>query len=92
MNFHWLNKQGVQSDLGFIVQRTGRFTCEYREGPYAMEFGVESGGSSMIDVSSTDLKKWKGPLLPGETSTQQYDRIRRNVKAAMEFQGLIAVM
>ena len=30
--FQYLNKQGVQHQSGFIVQRTGRFTAEYQEG------------------------------------------------------------
>lgn len=29
--FTWLNKQGVQSDRGFDVQRTERFVMEYHE-------------------------------------------------------------
>jgi hypothetical protein len=28
--FTYLNKQGVESDAGFVVQFTGRFTLEYR--------------------------------------------------------------
>ena len=29
--FKWLNKQGVEYDKGFIVQKVGRFTIEYRQ-------------------------------------------------------------
>ena len=41
--FTWLNKQGVQSDAGFVVQFTGRFTCEYREDGRVLELEVEDG-------------------------------------------------
>lgn len=92
MTFTWLNKQGVESDLGFVVQFTGRFTCEYRESGHILEFRVESGGGPMLDVSSEDLMKWRGPLLHGETLAQQQARIKQNVKAAMEFQGLLAIV
>jgi hypothetical protein len=36
MTFSWLNKQGVESDDGFRVQFTGRFTLEYVEGEKTM--------------------------------------------------------
>ncbi len=41
--FTWLNKQGVRSDRGFEVQRTGRFDAEYSEGGQVVELYVESG-------------------------------------------------
>ncbi len=30
--FTWINKQGVKSSKGFIVQSVARFKIEYREG------------------------------------------------------------
>ena len=41
--FTWLNKQGVRSDQGFEVQRTGRFEAEYYEGGKVINLEVESG-------------------------------------------------
>jgi hypothetical protein len=32
MGFTWLNKQGVESDEGLVLQRVDRFAFEYREG------------------------------------------------------------
>ena len=39
--FIWLNMQGVQSDRGFVVQFTGRFTAEYREHSKVVTLEVE---------------------------------------------------
>jgi hypothetical protein len=41
--FTWLNKQGVRSDEGFDVQRTGRFDAEYSEGGKVVSVEVQSG-------------------------------------------------
>ena len=41
--FEWVNKQGVRSNQGFVVQRTGRYSMEYREGPHTLVFGVDLG-------------------------------------------------
>jgi hypothetical protein len=41
--FKWLNKQGVRSDKGFVVQCTGRFEVEYREEKRRISIYVEPG-------------------------------------------------
>src|SRR4051794_12498175 len=43
--FKWLNKQSVESDRGFVVQFTGRFSMEYREGSKTVTLAVEGGFS-----------------------------------------------
>ncbi len=40
--FTWLNKQGVKSDKGFIVQSVARFVIEYKEGNKCISIEVES--------------------------------------------------
>src|SRR5262245_39999601 len=42
MPFAWLNKQGVESNQGFVLQRVDRFTYEYRERDCRMRLGGES--------------------------------------------------
>lgn len=89
--FTWINKQGVQSDAGFIVQRTGRFTCEYREGGHSIELEVESslvGDRSCISISKDAFASWTGPLLNGETKNEQQARLLKNFKDATEFKGM----
>jgi hypothetical protein len=93
--FTWLNKQGVQSDTGFIVQRTGRFTCEYREGGRSIELEVESGlmgNQPCINIKRDAFAKWRGAGFWNEISEEEQSRLLQNFKAAMEFQGLVVVV
>lgn len=90
--FTWLNKQGVKSDKGFVVQRTDRFLCDYREGARKIEVDVESGlvgGQPCINVSSQSFSQWgDGERIPPEKKSE----IIQNFREAMEFQGLILVV
>lgn len=93
--FKWLNKQGVESDAGFVVQHTGRFTCEYREGGHTLELEVEDGtvgGSPCLSISKEAFSQWKGPCLNNESRIEQQARLLLNFKNAMEFQGLKLVL
>lgn len=89
--FKWLNKQGVESDSGFEVQRTGRFTCEYREHNFCIELEVESGiigETPCISISRDAFSKWQGVRVGNESEAEQQARLRSNFRDAMEFQGL----
>jgi hypothetical protein len=89
--FTWLNKQGVQSDVGFIVQFTGRFTCEYREGSRIIELEVESGflgDRPCINIKRDVFARWTDAGFEAEIPEAQQVRRRQNFQAAMEFQGL----
>jgi hypothetical protein len=79
--FKWLNKQGVASDQGFVVQFTGRDTLEYRRDKFVMECEVESLGGSQIAVAVP-------PLLFGNLTAQRRAEIIAEICAALEFQGL----
>lgn len=39
--FTYINNQGVISQKGFTVQRTGRFTAEYHDGSRKIEIGIQ---------------------------------------------------
>lgn len=86
--FKWLNKQGVESDAGFIVQRTGRFTCVYQERGRTLELEVESGfmgDTPCINIRRDSFKRWSnGVTIPPD----QQEQMLQNFKEAMEFQGL----
>jgi len=92
--FTWLNKQGVQSDSGYIVQFTGRYTCEYREGSKRIEIAVEDGffaGKPCINISKDAFAKWSPPRPFYETPREEQERLMKNLQDAIEFQGLAVV-
>ncbi len=89
--FTWLNKQGVESDQGFSVQFTGRFTCEYREGNKVLELEIEDGfqgAKPCVSVNMDAFKVWDGENL----SPLRQQQIIENLRSAMEFQGLDLVI
>ena len=90
--FTWLNKQGVRSDRGFEIQRTERFTVEYREGEKVVTIDVESGlngGLPCIILDPNAFVRWDDgtPIAP-----DQQEKLFQNTKEAMEFQGLKMVV
>ncbi len=90
--FTWLNKQGVRSDDGFEFQYTGRFSAEYREGRKVVSLHVEDGltaGAPCTIVDPTAFDRWDGgePISAGDR-----DRMFRNLREAVEFQGLKLVI
>jgi hypothetical protein len=90
--FTWLNKQGVQSDLGFTVQFTGRFDAEYSDGDKIVTLYVESGldgGAQCILINPDAFVRWDdGQPIPVERQKKMF----QNLKEAMEFQGLKMVV
>lgn len=92
--FTWLNKQGVQSDRGFTVQRTGRFTAEYREHGKVVTLDVEAGlrssGEQCIIVDPSAFEHWDGETR--KISVEQQAQMFANLREAMEFQGLKLVV
>lgn len=90
--FTWLNKQGVQSDQGFVVQFTGRFTAEYREDSRIVSLDVESGESGGLPCIILDPKAFvcwdDGTLIDQDMQKQLF----KNVEDAMAFQGLKMVV
>lgn len=92
--FTWLNKQGVQSDAGFVVQFTGRFTCEYRESGRILELEVESGvigQQPCINIKRDAFASWNVAGVKHDIPEEQQLRMLQNFKDAMEFQGLHVV-
>jgi hypothetical protein len=93
--FTWLNKQGVESDRGFVVQFTGRFTAEYREAGRTITLRVEdgiSGNVPSIILSPQAFEHWDneppGKKIPGA----EQQRLLKNFRDACEFQGLKVVL
>ena len=86
--FRWINKQGVESDLGFVVQRTSRFTAEYRERGRVIVVDVEAGGPSGDKGS---LLYSRESLVKSFSPQSERDRVEANFREALVFQGLIPV-
>ena len=88
--FTWINKQGVSSSEGFVVQSTGRFTMEYQENGRVLVLEIErgcwGGGSSIALTNPDDPQRW-GKLGPPISKADQ-ERIRRNIKEALAFKGI----
>lgn len=84
-NFRWLNKQGVESESGFVVQRTGRFTEEYRERGRSIVIDVEggfSGENHVVSYSRASFAAWSS-----DTAEQQ--RVIDNYREAVVFMGSV---
>ena len=91
--FTWLNKQGVKSDAGFIVQRVDRFVIEYRDEDCKISVDVEAGrtddGRQCLNISRNAFEKWDGSSVRSPPDEQA--RLLANFTAALEFQGLAVI-
>jgi hypothetical protein len=87
--FSWINKQGVKSSKGYIVQSVARFVIEYREAGKCISIEVESdyapGMKPYEKVKSYNFEKWDDGTL---ISSEQQKEILKNFTEAMEFQGI----
>ena len=91
--FTWLNKQGVRSESGFVVQFTDRFSAEYREGGRIITVFVQdgiSGGMPAIIVGPDAFAHWDDDTAP--FSETERKRLFENFRLACEFQGLKMVV
>lgn len=93
MEFIWLNKQGVKSNSGFVVQSVSRFTIEYREANKCISIEVEddySPGKSPCEIiSRSSLSHWNDGTL---ISPKKQVEILKNFKEAMKFQGIDVIV
>ncbi|WP_396615431.1 hypothetical protein [Lysobacter soli] len=84
-SFRWINKQGVESADGFVVQRSGRFTEEYRENDRSITIDVESGlsgGRHVVSYRRRSFDAWSSDLL-------ERQRVIDNYRAALRFMGSV---
>jgi hypothetical protein len=91
--FTWLNKQGVQSDLGFVVQFTGRFTAEYRDRGKVVTLSVEDGlidRQPCISVDPDAFDHWDGETAKIHPAQQR--QMFKNLGDAVEFQDMKLVI
>lgn len=82
MSFRFLNKQqGVESDKGFVVEFTGRFTLEYRHANFRMECDAETLTNGIANVALPEL-----PF--GNLTEKRRSEIAQDIREALEFMGL----
>ena len=94
MTFTWLNKQGVESDEGFALQRVDRFAWEYHEGPRRMRLEGESLFAGLGSASfgfgfdaTWRSANWQPPFDATPVSDRDRDRIVQNIHRALAFMG-----
>ena len=91
--FKWLNKQGVESDKGFIVQSVDRFTIEYKEGNKSISIYVEDGympdRKVCIYINSDAFHIWDNGLPVPELKQIE---LLQNFREAMKFQNITVLI
>jgi hypothetical protein len=91
--FTWLNKQGVKSSKGFIVQSVARFTIEYREMGKCISVAVESDYAPNRRlreiVNPISFSKWDDGT---PISQEKQKEILQNFIDAMEFQDIDVIV
>jgi hypothetical protein len=92
MQFVWLNKQGVASDQGFVLQSVARYAFEYREANRTMRLEGESivGGLGTASFGfgfypGWRNARWQPPFSAVPVSDDDRNRIVQNIKEAMAF-------
>ena len=87
--FTALNKQGVQSDRGFIVQWMDRFTIEYREGANKISIYAESGrtahGDLCVVIGRGAFKRWENDSPKISIPLEKQQEMLSNFTDAMQF-------
>jgi hypothetical protein len=91
--FRWLNKQGVESDKGFIVQVVSRFVIEYRQHlkKISVHIEVESASSSKVTiiVHKSSFTHWDDAI---HITENEQAKIIKNFIDAMKFQDIDVIL
>jgi hypothetical protein len=91
--FKWLNKQGVESDKGFIVQVVSRFEIEYRQQSKKISVIIEIESVSSTRLSIVVLKSsfrcWSNGVQIAES---EQEKIIKNFIDAMNFQDIDVIV
>jgi len=77
-----INKQGVQSDKGWVFQRVHRFYYHYMENDFILKIVVESG-----EVFLDRNLRWEPPFESDSISDEKREKIKSRVLEALRFMG-----
>jgi len=88
----WLNKQGVESTTGFVLQSMHRFYYHYIEGEKRMQVLVEpftdKRGNYLETIDLKSLEHWLPPYADAPIDEKQRGEIQRNISDALRFMGI----
>jgi hypothetical protein len=93
--FRWINKQGVESDEGFVVQVLDRFTAAYREGARAITVPVEfaqRNGRACVSVDPLAFARWDEDAPGAMISLEEQQEILGKFKGAFLFQNIEVIV
>ncbi len=85
--FTWLNKQGVASDSGFMLQRVQRFFYEYSEKGQTLRIAVEPG-LKYEEIRLPAVPRWQPPHEAIVVDGPELARVIGNVTEALTFMGI----
>lgn len=87
--FTYLNRQGVKSSKGFIIQFTARREMQYQENEHILKIEVEGGrddsGAYNLAVYAQDIKYWQPPYDNEVISEEEKKEIIQNISEALDF-------
>lgn len=90
--FKWLNKQGVESSRGFVLQRMHRFYYHYIEGDKKMQVFVEPftdhRGHYLETISLKSLDHWLPPHSEEAIDDGKREEIQKNISDALKFMDI----
>lgn len=90
--FMWLNKQGVKSDDGFILQSEHRYYYHYIENNHVIKIYVEplrdSEGGYFEEICIKNDIKWESPHEAEAISSEKLKDIRDNISTALQFMDI----
>jgi len=86
MTMKWINKQGVESDEGFVFQGMHRFCYHYVENDHVLKIEVEPSLRGE-DIYFESRPKWEPPFTREAISREKTDVIRCRVEKALKFMG-----
>lgn len=84
--FEWINKQGVRSTDGFVLQRMSRYYYHYIDGADVLRVGVEPG-LKRSQVSLPSQAFWEPPRDTEQVTSEELDKIEARLHEALTFMG-----
>lgn len=85
--FEWLNKQGVKSETGYVLQRMHRFYYHYTEGDHVLKVEVESN-LKVEEVFLASTPAWEAPHESEPISVEKVSEIEGRIGEALKFMGI----
>jgi hypothetical protein len=82
--FEWINKQGVRSDSGIVLQRMHRFYYHYFEGDHVLKIIVEPKVKG-DEINFANTLAWEPPFENELISGIKNLEIERQVREALDF-------